>query len=51
MAALSSKTCNLALKAFYDRLKASGIHHNVALVSVMRKLVIIANDLLWHDRT
>ncbi len=51
MAALTATTYNPELKALYDRLKARGKHHKVALVAVMRKLVILANVLLRDDRT
>ncbi len=50
MAAMSAKTCNPALKALHDRLKAQGRHHRVALVAVMRKLVILASVLLRPAR-
>ena len=51
MAALTATTYNPELKALYDRLKARGKHHRVALVAIMRKLVILANVLLRNDRT
>ena len=48
---MSATTYNPELKALYDRLKARGKQHKVALVAVMRKLVFLANVLLRHDRT
>jgi transposase len=46
MAALSATRCNPPLRAFYQRLKAAGKHHKVALVAVMRKLLLCLNSLL-----
>ena len=41
---------NLALKALYDRLKAKGKPHAVALVACVRKLVIYANTVVQRDQ-
>jgi transposase len=46
MAAFAATRCNPILKAFYQRLKAKGKPHQVALVAVMRKLLIHLNRLL-----
>ncbi len=46
MAALSASRTNPILKAFYQRLRAAGKAHKVALVAVMRKLLIHLNSLL-----
>jgi transposase len=46
MAALSAARCNPILKAVYQRLRAAGKAHKVALVAVMRKLLVYLNSLL-----
>ncbi len=46
MAALSASRCNPILQALYQRLRAAGKAHKVALVAVMRKLLIHLNSLL-----
>ena len=46
MAALSAARCQGKLKVFYQRLRAAGKEPKVALVAVMRKLVILMNDVL-----
>jgi transposase len=46
MAALSACRCNPILKPVYQRLRAAGKAHKVALVAVMRKLLIHLNSLL-----
>lgn len=46
MAALSASRCNPILKAVYQRLRASGKAHKVALTAVMRKLLVYLNSLL-----
>jgi transposase len=46
MAALCASRFNPILKAFYQRLKAAGKHHNLILTAVMRKLLIYLNCLL-----
>ena len=50
MAALAAVRFNPPLRDFYRRLRQAGKDHNVALVAVMRKLVILANVLLHQDR-
>jgi transposase len=46
MAALSAARSNPFLKALYQRLRANGKAHKVALTAVMRKLLIHLNSLL-----
>ena len=46
MAALSATRCNQVLRPIYQRLRARGKAHKVALVAVMRKLLIHLNSLL-----
>ena len=46
MAALSAARCQGKLKVFYQRLRAAGKEPKVALVAVMRKLVILMNEVL-----
>jgi transposase len=46
MPALSASICNPILKALYQRLRAAGKPHKVALTAVMRKLLIHLNSLL-----
>jgi transposase len=46
MAAFSASRCNPLLRAFYQRLRAAGKPHKVALVAVMRKLLVYLNTLL-----
>ena len=48
MSALRASRGNPILKAFYQRLRAAGKPHKVALVAVMRKLLIYLNSLLKH---
>jgi transposase len=48
MAALSAARYNPILKAVYQRLRAAGKAHKVALTAVMRKLLIHLNSLLKH---
>lgn len=50
MAALSASRFNAPLKAFFERLKAAGKPHKVALVAVARKLLTILNAML-RDRS
>ena len=49
IAALSASRCNQTLKSFYQRLLAAGKPKMVALVSVVRKILIILNAML-RDR-
>lgn len=51
MAALSAAHCNPVLRPFYQRLKAAGKPHKVALTAVMRKLLIHLNSLLKPSPT
>ena len=46
MAALSASRCNPILQAVYQRLRAAGKAHKVALVAVMRKLLVHLNSIL-----
>ena len=46
MAALSATGCNPILREFYQRLRAKGKVHKVALTAVMRKLLIHMNHKL-----
>jgi transposase len=46
MAALSASRSNHLLKPFYDRLIAAGKPAKVALTAVMRKLIVLMNQLL-----
>ena len=50
MAALAAIRFNPPQRDFYRGLREAGKDHNVALVAVMRKLVILANVLLQQDR-
>ena len=49
-AARTAAVRNPDLKLVFDRLKAAGKAHKVAIVAVMRKLVLLANALLRDDR-
>lgn len=50
MPALVAARFNPDLKAVYDRLIARGKPPKVALTALMRKLAVLANTLLAHDR-
>lgn len=50
MAALSAIRYNYDMKIFYNRLVGLGKKKKVALIAVMRKLIILANILLWENR-
>lgn len=50
MAALVGSRHNPVLKAFYQRLVASGNPKKVALVACMRKLLVILNAMMKHDQ-
>ncbi len=50
MAAQSAARFNPHLKRFYDRLLAAGKVKKLALTAVMRKLIVLANDLIKEDR-
>lgn len=51
MAALSAAGCNPILRDFYQRLRAKGKVHKVALTAVMRKLLIYMNHELKPNQT
>jgi transposase len=51
MAALVASRYNAPLRAFYQRLRASGKPGKVALVAVMRKLLTILNAMLKHQQS
>lgn len=46
MPAMSAIRFNPILKAFYDRLRAKGKDHHVAITAVMRKLICLLNRIL-----
>ena len=55
MAALSASNWNPRLKAFHDRLEATGTKPKVVIVAVMRKMITTLNAMLrdgtaWVDR-
>ena len=55
MAALSASNWNPALKAFHDRLAATGKKPKVVIVAVMRKMIttlnaMVRDDVVWADR-
>jgi transposase len=54
MAAMSASNWNPTLKAFYDRLAATGKKPKVVIVAVMRKMITMLNamvrdDVVWAD--
>ena len=49
MAALSASNWNPALKAFHDRLAATGKKPKVVIVAVMRKMITTLNAMLRHN--
>jgi transposase len=54
MAAMSACNWNPALKAFHDRLKATGKKPKVVIVAVMRKMLttlnaMVRDDVVWAD--
>ena len=51
MAATSAMVWNPDMKATYERLRARGKPHKVAIVAVMRRLIVLANALLRDRRT
>jgi transposase len=51
LAALSAIRFNADMKAFYQRLRATGKPPKLVLIAVARKLVILANTLINQDRT
>jgi len=50
LAAITATRFNTDMKAFYQRLKASGKPPKVAFIAVARKLVVLANTLISQDR-
>ncbi len=50
MAATSASRFNQDLASVFQRLKAAGKAHKVAIVAVMRKLIVLANALLREQR-
>ena len=50
LAAVTAKTFNPPMKAFFQRLTANGKATKQALVAVARKLIILANTLVRADR-
>jgi transposase len=50
LAALSATRFNADMRAFYNRLRAAGKSPKAALIAVARKLVVLANTLISHDR-
>lgn len=51
LAALSASRHDPGMKAFFERLTAKGKTAKAALIAVARKLVVLANTLIAHDRT
>ena len=51
MAALSASSHNSTFKAFYDRLRADGKPHKLAIVAVIRKLVVTLNAMVKSRQT
>ena len=50
MAALSAARFNPTIKSFYDRLIKAGKEKKVAIVACMRKLLIMLNSIIRHQR-
>lgn len=50
LAALSATRFNADMRAFYNRLRAAGKSPKAAIIAVARKLVVLANTLINHDR-
>lgn len=55
MLAVASIRCNYDMKIFYKRLRANGKGAKVVLVAVMRKLIMLLNEIArrktpWKDR-
>lgn len=50
MATISAIRCNPPISAFYKRLRLEGKKPKVAIVAAMRKLLIVANMIIAHDR-
>ena len=50
LAAITAKSFNPPMKAFFQRLTANGKAKKQALVAVARKLIVLANTLVRADR-
>jgi transposase len=50
LAALSARSCNKDMKAFYQRLTTNGKQPKAALIAIARKLLVLANLLVAQDR-
>jgi transposase len=50
MAALSAARFNPTIKTFYDRLIKAGKEKKVAIVACMRKLLVMLNSIIRHQR-
>ena len=50
MATLTATRCNPLMRAFYQRLKAAGKPHKVAMTACMRKMLVIMNAMV-RDQT
>ncbi|WP_070155977.1 IS110 family transposase [Sphingobium phenoxybenzoativorans] len=50
MATLPAIRCNPTIRAFYQHLRAQGKAPKVAITAAMRKLLIIANTIVQHDK-
>ena len=50
LAAITAKSFNQPMKAFFQRLTANGKAKKQALVAVARKLIVLANTLARADR-
>lgn len=50
LAAFPASKYNPVCKQLYDRLRAKGKHHNVSLIAVARKLLLIVYSVLKNDR-
>ena len=50
MAALTASKHNPTFKTFYDRLRASGKPHKVALIAVLRKLITTLNAMIHSQK-
>lgn len=49
MAAVTARRCNPVIRALYERLKARGKPHKVAMVACMRKMLIILNTMMKNS--
>lgn len=50
MATMAAVRCNPVLRPFYQRLRAAGKPHKVALVAAMRRLLVILNAMARHHQ-